>query len=580
VATVSVPIEIGVTARRRLDQIVENLIQERSTWERRWQDLGDYLLPTRPRFTVSDANRGDRTNKKILDSTATQSVDIARSGLLNGMASPSRPWFMLDTVSRRIEKTNEVLEWLTAFRDRILDVLERTNFYAALGQMFEDELVFGTAAMGIYEDPESIVRCHVFPVGSYVIAQDAAGRVNTFAREFRMTAQQAVEKFGIARVSHRTRMAYLHERYQEPIEVRHLIQPNNMPSTDSPYATDLPWKECYWEKGAQDGPDELLKESGYHEFPIIVARWERSDEDTYATRWPGSVALGDIKMLQAMERKIVNGLNKMVDPALVGSSSLKNRPVSLLSGEITYEDITQTGQGLRPIHEVRLPIGELEEKANQVRERIRHAFYVPYFLMLLSDARGQPPTAEEIRQRMREKLQVLGPVLERHSDDVFGPVIERVSAVMMRLAEPAWAAGYDGMVPIPPEDLEDAELRVEYISEVAQAQRMTGLAGLERHLDFAGIISQTYGPDVLDNIDIDEAMAEHASMVGISPKIRRDEREREAVRSARNQQVAMQQGIEAAPQLASAAKDLSQVDVDQATGKMRPAAPAAAGAPS
>ena len=38
------------------------------------------------------------------------------------------------------------------------------------------------------------------------------------------------------------------------------------------------------------------------------------------------------------------------------------------------------------------------------------------------------PTAAEIIARSREKLAVLGPVLERHNDDVFEPVIELLKA--------------------------------------------------------------------------------------------------------------------------------------------------------
>lgn len=558
--TVSVPFALGLTGRRRLDHIVDGMIRERSSYEKRWKTLAEYVLPMRPRFTMSDVNRGNVDQVKILDSTATQAVDIARSGLLNGMASPSRPWFILDTASRGVEKTSEVLRWLDSFRDRILDVLERSNFYSSLGQLFGDELVFGTGAMGMFADDESFVRCHVFPIGSYAIAQDAAGRINQFARDITMTVVQVVEKFGVERVSHAVRMSYFHERYQDTVEVRHLIAPNMAGRPGSPYPSDLPYYECYWEKGQDgEGGDALLSKSGYHEFPIIAARWERGDEDTWATRWPCAVALGDIKMLQGMERKVMNGLSKMVDPALVGGPSLKNRPVSLLSGEVTLEDASQAGQGLRPIHDVRLPIDQVEVKMEQVRDRIRHALYTPYFLMLLSDARGTPPTAEEVRQRMREKLQVLGPVMERHSDDVFGPVIERVSAMMMRVAQPAWAFGIPTMLEPPPQSLEDVELRVEYVSEVAQAQKLTGLAGLERHVGFAVAQAQIVGQDILDNIDFDAAMAEHASMVGVSPKVRRSEGERSEMRIARAEAAQEQQAIANAPPLARAARDLSEV---------------------
>ena len=50
--------------------------------------------------------------------------------------------------------------------------------------------------MSLEEDSESVIITQSFPIGSYFIAKDHRGRVNTFFREFRMTVRQLVDKFG------------------------------------------------------------------------------------------------------------------------------------------------------------------------------------------------------------------------------------------------------------------------------------------------------------------------------------------------------------------------------------------------
>ena len=157
----------------------------------------------------------------------------------------------------------------------------------------------------------------------------------------------------------------------------------------------------------------------------------------------------------------------------------------------------------------------------QVRLRIRRAFMEPLFLMLIGDSRATPPTAEEIRAREREKAAVLGPIQERHSDDVFDPAIDRISAIILRRAAAAWATGREGMIPPPPPELQGADLRIEYVSEVAQLQRMAGLSGLERHVQFVAALAPI-APASVDVVDWDAVVRAHGDGMSIPAELNRD----------------------------------------------------------
>lgn len=549
------------TKRQQYDLLFDEVWRNKQSYEARWKTLADYVLPTRPRWTEADSNKGDRSNNKIIDDTATQSLEIARAGLMAMMASPTRPWFQYALALARAERDVDTNRWLTDFRDRTLDVMERTNFYTSLSLVIEDELVFGTGCMAIFEDARKIIRCHTFPIGSYAIAQNAEFEVDTFCRELTMSVRNVVQRYGWDNCSRQVQEDFGKKRLERPVVIRHLIKPNPLGREDAAMSYDLPWSECIWEKYAGTGePEKWLREAGYMEFPIIAARWHKNDEDVYGTRSPAINQLGNIKMLQAMVKKRINGLEKQVDPPVQAPSSVRNRAVSLLAGELTLVDVGQGQEGVRPIHEIKLPYQELVDAENQVREAIRQAFMVPLFLMWTSDTRNEPPTAAEVYARDREKL-ILGPTQERHADDVFDRAIHRIASIMLRRSQPAWAAGVDGLVPMPPDEIDGEEITPEYVSEAAVAQKLVGIGGLERHMAFMGQAMAIWGPPVLDNTDADELAAAHADMLGVTPKAQRSPEERDALRAQRASEAQEAKMVAAAPPLAAAAKDLSETNM-------------------
>lgn len=572
-----------------LNRLFDGLWKGRDFYVDRWKELAKFLLPTRPRFMAGDATR-DKSNPFIVDSTATQALTVAKSGLLTGLASPSRPWFTLTTQDEALDAIPAVKVWLEKFRDVLLAVFEQSNFYTALGQLFEDDMVFANAAMAMLEDRERVLRCHVFPIGSYAIAQDTDGRVTMFGREFNMTVRQLVREYGLEALPLNLRDTAGHpQRWEDSVEVRHIIMPNPaLAPGDYRPAASRPFVEVYWLKqprgGVGSAVDEpnwtgsdiangdigLLRSGGYDEFPIIVSRWDRNDEETYGSRSPGIDALADVKQLQKQVRTGSNALAKMVDPPLVGGMGVKNRAVSLVSGSVNIDpDMTGQQSRLQSLHEVNLRLDHLEQSNEQLRTRIRRAFMEDIFLMLLGDARNQPPTAEEVRAREREKLTVLGPVYERKADDVFDPAIARVAGIVIRQADFYWRMNEDApILPMPPPELSGVEWVPRYVSEVAQAQKLVGLASIERHLTFVGNLATLY-PGALDVPRLDDMIREHAEVVGVSPRLVNGQATVEGNRMARQQAQAQAAAQQAAPGLAKAAKDMGDTDGEAAARNAR-----------
>src|SRR5690606_18719190 len=102
----------------------------------------------------------------------------------------------------------------------------------------------------------------------------------------------------------------------------------------------------------------------------------------------------------------------------------------------------------------------------------------------------QPRNQFEIAERKEEKLLALGPVLENVYNGQLEPVIDRTFAILNRRGE----------LPPPPPDLEGKELKVEYVSMLAQAQKAVATGGIERGAAFIGNLAAVK-PDVLDKLD-------------------------------------------------------------------------------
>jgi hypothetical protein len=559
----------AATKRQELEALRGQLEQERSSFISHWRAIGEYIQPRRPRFTITDVNQGDRRNQKILDSTGTLAARTLASGMMAGVTSPARPWFRLTVPDPELAESGAVKSWLHIVTARMATVFLRSNLYNALPTVYGDMGSFATAAVGIEEDFENVIRSYPFPIGSYYISTNERGVVDTFMREMRFTIRQLVSKFGYTsgskeidwrKFSTVVKAQWDKKNFEHWVDVCHVIRPNPEYDPASRLNKHKRYEACYYEIGvtnAQAGnymskerEDLFLDEKGYSIFPVLCPRWETTGEDAYGTNCPGMVALGDIKQLQSGEKTALKAIQKMADPPMVAPTALRTSRTSILPGDITYSDETATSKGFRPAHEVDPRIQELEGKQEQVRVRVRRAFFEDLFLMLHADTRQQPPTAREIEERHEEKLLALGPVLEQLNQDLLDPLIDITFEYMDR----------QGLIPEPPEEIAGMPLNVEYVSIMAQAQKLIGLAGLERFAGFVGnLAANTQDPSVLDKVDIEQMIDVYGDTVGVDPGIiRADEvvaqmkQDRAKAAQAQQQATVIREGAGAARDLASA----------------------------
>jgi hypothetical protein len=518
------------------------LEKERSSWISHWKDVSEHFYPRAGRFVLTDRNRGEKRNQKIIDSTGTRALQILGAGMMSGMTSPARPWFRLTLADQEAARDSDVSTWLHDVGDAMLRIFNRSNVYRVLHNIYIELGLFGTAAAIITEHPDKTIWMHPVTAGEYCIATNTYGEVDTFYRKSQMTVRQVVEQFGLEKCSQHVKSLFEGKNYDEWITIIHAIEPREKRDSSLPDALNMPFRSVYMEYGEQD----VLRESGFKRFPVVCPRWTVSGGDIYGSS-PAMDALGDVRQLQQEQLNKAKAINFQSNPPLQVPASLQQQGYDLLPGGITYVHDTG-GPGVRTAFEVNLDLSGLREDIGDIRSRINAAFFADMFLMLEDASLGQM-TATEVAERKEEKMLMLGPVLERLHNELLDPLISISFEKMLDSNE----------VPVPPDTLRGKEIDIEFVSMLAQSQKSITTAATTRFFNSMMQIAQV-SQDVMDNVNTDEAARDLADSFGVNPKIMRGENDVDGIRQSRAQALQEQQDAAVAEQQAKAAKDLSQVD--------------------
>lgn len=535
-----------INRRQRLLARKSALWLERSSWITHWREISEYQQPRAGRFVVTDRNRGDKRANSILDNTAVFGARTLAAGLMSGMTSPARPWFKLEIEDKDLMESSAVKAWLHDSALVLRRIFAASNTYRALHMLYEELGLFGTATSIVLPNFDNVIHHHPLTVGEYALGTNELGLVDTVCREYQMTVAQMVDAFGLDNVSNTVRDLYNKASYDSWVDVVHLIQPRRGRDVTKLDGKNKRFASIYMEPG-KDNSDKFLSESGFDRFPALAPRWVVTGNDVYGTS-PGMECLGDVKQLQHQQLRKGQAIDYQVNPPLQVPTAYKEAAKNRLPGGVMYVDSMGQNGGVRSAFEVNLNLQHLMMDIQDVRERIRQAYYADLFLMLANDTRSGI-TATEVAERHEEKLLMLGPVLERLHNELLSPLIDTTFDY----------ASKAGILPTPPEELQGLELKVEFISVLSQAQRAVAAQGVDRLLATVGQLAAVK-PDVLDKVDFDKVVDDYGEMYGVNPKIIVDDDTVAAVREQRAQQMAAQQTAASLPAMAATAKTMGDVN--------------------
>ncbi len=521
---------------------------EAQKWRPAWREIRDFIAPTHGFFENEMPDWGKRIDhEKIVNGKAMRSLNTLASGMASGMTSPSRPWFALGTSDPDLADFQPVKEWLSRVQSDMYAVFAKSNIYQTLNTQYSEIGAFGTAAISVMRDYKTVIRGRNFTIGEYYLGTDPDGRVNAFSRQFYMTVGQLIEEFGIDNCSETVRTMYGKNQLDGHRLVRHLIEPNDSRIEGRNDFKGKAWRSVQWEEAGNK--DDCLKVSGFNDFPIMAPRWQiRSTNDIYG-RGPGWEALGDVKMLQKMEKDGLIALDKVVDPPVQVLGEVDH--VNLFPGGVTRSSQVVPNAGVKAAYQIAPDFAAMQSWVDKVEARIDRSFYADLFMMVSNDDRPAV-TAREIVERHEEKLQALGPVLEALQSELWNPLIDRTFNIMFEA----------GLIPPPPPELQGNDLKIEYISTLAQAQKMVATTSIEQAARFVGSMVSVF-PEVADNVDADETVRKYADALGVPPEMIRSEDDVQGIRQQRQKQQQAEQAAQSAERMVEGAKTLSATRVGQ-----------------
>lgn len=552
---------VGITGnklpdKKRLMRRVRELYENRREYEDRWKEIRDFQLPFVGDFdnTADKTNPARRRDLKIAHGVAWQACQVFAAGIMSGLTPPSRQWFRFAYKRPELNMNVEAMKVLDQRQEIVAYVLAKSNFYNSVHACYM-ELPFGQAPLAVFYDPTNGVRFQQMSIGTYALGVDGYGKVNTFARKYEMTLRQIIDCFGVENLPETMRnLAENENQLGKKHEVCWLVEPNDDKLPDKIDRLNMPYRSVYWLEKSQE--NEFLYVGGFEEWPVPTARYLVSGLEAYG-RGPGWFAEGDSKMLQLLKKDFLTAVELSIKPPMKGSAQLLNNGgINLIPGGLTpVQD--QVNQFVEPLFNVNLNLNDAKEEIIRTEDSIKRAYSADLFLML-DNLDNNRMTAREVMERTQEKLQQLGPVTERMQDEFLTLIINRVYNIIDR-------AG--GFPPIPDELMDvitEEDIEVDYISPLAQAQKMSGLVNVEQSIAFVAQMAQIW-PEVTKKVDPLKTVSKYFEMLGAPAIIQRADEEVQELIMQEQQEMARQQQLQeglavaqAAAPAADAAKNLTE----------------------
>lgn len=544
------------SVKRQLDRWA-SLKTQRDPWESHWQELADAMRPTRGGFRAEEIEGAKRT-ENMFDSAPMIAVRGLASAV-EGMLTPkTSQWFKIKAELDDLNNDDDAKAWFDDAEGRMWRAIYSApaRFSKAFAEAYLDLVTFGTGIVFMGENLRlREMTFRAIHLKNVWLASDESGGIDTLYLGDKLTARQAAQRWGEENLGKKTKEALKMEQGKESrdrkFQFLHVVLPRE-DRKEGKTNKNMPFASLVIDVDSE----HLVEESGFHEFPYSVMRWDTAAGEDYG-RSPGMMALPDAKTLHQMGKTLLEAGHKAVDPPVWTPADSIASTAKSFPGGITYFDAEAlAGTGLRqPFFPMQtganMPLGR--EMQNDVRNQIFSAFF-KNVLNLPTD--GPQMTATEVVERKQEFIRTVGPTFGRLEADGPAMVVERVFGVMARAGALAPA----------PESLQGKSVKFEYASPVEGMRKQIEAASGLRTMEFIGPFIQV-DQSILDNFDFDRMardVPEAADMPRSWIRHQDDVNEIRQSRAEAQQQAAEVEGaLSGAERVAGIAKDLPPEVLDE-----------------
>lgn len=512
----------------RLFKRLESLRGERTPHETTWADCFMWTDPVRasglsgPMMSASEISQAVA---KIFDSSAIDAKRILAASIMSGMTPANSLWFKMQVNG----EDDDSRRWLDESSETLWENIHSANFDAEGADCVDDLMGAGWFALYIDKDREKggLYFEHWPLAQCFIASSKAAGQIDTVYRTYQLTAAQAVHEFnqrGDTLPAIITKAAETDP--DKKFEFVHCIEPRDTYVVGALRSKNMPIASYML---ACEGK-QVVRESGYHEMPVIVARWKKIPASFYAVG-PVLDALPDIRTINDIVRMEYANLDLAISGMWIAEDDgvLNPRTVKVGPRKIIVANSVDSMKPLQP--SANFALGD--QRIVALEAKIRKTLMADQ----LQPQDGPAMTATEVHVRVDLIRQLLGPIYGRLQAEYLKPLIDRCFGLAFRA----------GAFNPPPPALGGKAFSIQYQSPLARAQKLEEVTAIERYMGDMTAMAQI-DPSVLDNVDTDEASRATGQGLGVPDRIIRtpeqllDFRKRkQAQQSAQQQQ---QMGME------------------------------------
>jgi len=531
----------------------DRLKGDRGTWDTLWQDIADYIQPRKSQITAQKTPDVVGYTDSLYNLTAVRANQILASGQMDYLFSGR--WFSYDAPEELTGggEGDQLADEAQAYFQRCTEIamkeLARSNWPLKVHEMLLDRGGFGTAPLLLEEGTKSTLAFHNFDVGTYVIEEDHEGEVDTLIREFKLTARQAVQKFGrdalgpiVGKAAddekkRDTKFTFLHSIHPRDAKDR---KPGKIDGENKPIAS------CYVSRDDRC----MVKESGYDEQAVAVSRFLKWGSDPYGYS-PSIEALPTVRQVNFIEKNWDALTEIKAFPRVLVPDTMEGDLDMRAGGATTFDP--NAPNAMPKEWGTQGDDRTLEKRVEMKDKAIREAFHVDLFQMLQQIERQM--TAYEVAQRLAEKVTAFSPTFYRLQTEVTEPILMRVFAILFRA----------GKFPQPPQSVmvekepgvvAMAMPQVTLTSKLAMAIKAAENNAFTQMVAILAPLAQM-DPTILDNYDLDKAARGIGRNLAVPTSWERSTDEVDELRASRAQAAQQREAVEQAQGAAKAAKDAS-----------------------
>lgn len=544
--------------------------QLRSNWDTMYQVLGEYISQIKQDFQGQPAN-GEFLTEEIFDSTGTFAAFNSASAILGMLWPGAAAQAISIKAPDDMDESTELAEFYENMSKVTIKAMDdpRANMSMALDEYMLDEVIFGTAGVGVEAGFESSLLYKPYGVKELYVDEGKNGKVDRIWLFYEWTATRVVDEYGEKNVSEKTRKLVKDGNGNTKVKVLHAIAPRKEAKAEKgklamPYESiHLEFDDCH-----------LLREDGFNELPISVGRLRKLAYEKMG-RGFGQAALPDIREANALRESIIiateKGLN--MPQGVISDGILGGGYIDTSANAVNVFNAASNMGNSPPIFDIGSPpnVAIAEKRIEELKQTISQHFNIDRLLDFNNDTEM---TFGEAQIRDQRSMNSLAGLFNRQITEIFTPTIDRSVGILFRAGEYGVTKGSieeaervaEGKeVKYFPDAIQkrlDDDLpiyQIAYRTKASNASKAQEYIGI---LDIMGFAAQAIAvdPSIVNRIDLHEGLKIMADIRGMPEGIIRKDDEVDALTKQQKEKQEKQQTLDNVSQGAVIAKDVAQAE--------------------